>query len=213
MINQSPYQLLARYLSGVLHPLLMPLWCAVVVVYGAATTLTYTPEIAYFVMVSVLRLVVFVPVAFGALLWLFGYISRGTKGERLGMVFSQRRVMLLAVALCGMACGGVFADHVVLFIIRKLMYTTSAVCVALVVLEWVWPVSLHTTAVGALLGVWWVLLYVGNVQLLIPFVVGVAVAGLLCTLRIYLHPERSPWRSIVGLVGGFALSSLLFILL
>lgn len=200
--------LLARLLSAVLHPQLVALWAVAVVVSCGATTLSYEPDFALFVVATVAGMTVLTPMVFAAILRLFGLIRAGQWGS-----VRSRRLLLSSAAICFAGCGAVFADFVVLFVVRKLMFTAAVMCLVLLLLEWLWRVSIHTFAMGSVVGILWVLLWVGNVSLLWPFLCALVLGGVLCSARVLLHPEREPWRAIVGLVGGFAASAMAFIVL
>ena len=199
----------ARAVSLALHPLLMAVWCVAFIMATDATSLVYTPQVKMFVIGAVFGMGCVVPLLVWAVMVLFGVAGptdEMLKGPKSGLV-----CFLVAISLLG--CGGVFADFGLLFIIRKVVNTLAIVWIVECALQVVWPLSPHTTTLGAVVGIWWILLYVGNVALLPAFVGSIVATGALCTARIHLNPTTSPWRIIIGAVAGFALGATLFIVL
>ncbi|MBQ3070288.1 MAG: hypothetical protein IJD12_01190 [Tidjanibacter sp.] len=199
----------ARAVSLALHPLLMAVWCVAFIMATDATSLVYTPQVKMFVIGAVFGMGCVVPLLVWAVMVLFGVAGptdEMLKGPKSGLV-----CFLVAMSLLG--CGGVFADFGLLFIIRKVVNTLAIVWIVECALQAVWPLSPHTTTLGAVVGIWWILLYVGNVALLPAFVGSIVATGALCTARIHLNPTTSPWRIIIGAVAGFALGATLFIVL
>lgn len=199
----------ARAVSLALHPLLMAVWCVAFIMATDATSLVYTPQVKMFVIGAVFGMGCVVPLLVWAVMVLFvvaGPTEEMLKGPKSGLV-----CFLVAMSLLG--CGEVFADFGLLFIIRKVVNTLAIVWIVECALQTVWPLSPHTTTLGAVVGIWWILLYVGNVALLPAFVGSIVATGALCTARIHLNPTTSPWRIIIGAVAGFALGATLFIVL
>ncbi len=199
----------ARAVSLALHPLLMAVWCVAFIMATDATSLVYTPQVKMFVIGAVFGMGCVMPLLVWAVMVLFGVAGptdEMLKGPKSGLV-----CFLVAMSLLG--CGGVFADFGLLFIIRKVVNTLAIVWIVECALQAVWQLSPHTTTLGAVVGIWWILLYVGNVDLLPAFVWSIVATGALCTARIHLNPTTSPWRIIIGAVAGFALGATLFIVL
>ena len=120
--------------------------------------------------------------------------------------------MLVAMELCLVGCGAVFAKFMILFVVRKVLYTAAVVTLVLMIVEYLWPLNYHLVAVGALLAVEWVLLFVGNVALLWPFVATIVVAGVLWSAQLYLAqlpPKQICWSLPIGLAVGIATFMLL----
>lgn len=197
---------MARCLSTLCHPLLMPLYMALLVVAGPASGLSYPAVVQVYVLSNVAFMTLLIPLALLLLMRLFGHIRKGVKW---GM---KSRVMMLAlVAVSTLGCGWVFADVVVLFLLRKMLYTAAVVTFVILLFEFFYPLDYHTTAFGALLAMIWVLLYVGTTSLMVYFLVGIFVCGLLISARLYLSdsPVGSKW---LGLAVGILISSVFFIL-
>lgn len=205
--NHSTPTFLARTLSLLLHPMTMVLWMSFVAVFGFVGRLTYPSSIRWYVVGTVAFMTIFIPCLFLWLMRLFG----GTKREQ-ATARHGRIMVLVALAVCYTCCGWVFDNVVVLYLVRKMLYTATSVVVLLLVFELFYPLSYHTTAMGALLGMMWALLMVGNTTLLIPFIVGVMAAGLLATSRIYLH-GYSLGRVVWGLLLGFVLGAVMLVVI
>ena len=208
MTNQTTlYTTLSKVVSLVLHPLVMPLLATIVVVYGNATSVTYVPTLKPFVVWSVAGMTLATPIVFWLIVRFLGAKGGGATDER-----KMRRMMLLATELCLVGCGSVFAKFAMLFVVRKVLYTAAVLVAVLWIMEWLWPLCHHSAAIGAVLSVEWVLLYVGNVGLLWPFIATILAAGVVCSARLALAKEPSV-RVYVGLFVGIAVGFATFILL
>lgn len=198
---------LAQALSLLCHPLTMLVWLAVMTMFGFVGKLTYPASLGWYVVGTVVFMTVAVPCLFVLLLSLFGVRKRDEGDSR-----RTRIMMLVVMAVCYTCCGWVFDDIVVLYLVRKMLYTATAVVALILLFELFYPLDCHTTALGSLLGMMWVLLLVGNVALLIPFIIGIVVVGALATSRIYLMGCKVgavAWGALLG----FALSAVLLVVI
>lgn len=201
-------RVMARGIETICHPLLVTLWMALLVVSGSASGLNYPPVIQAYVLSNIIFMTLVIPLVFLFLLRLFG---RRPKAEETIAGRRERVMMLAVVALSALGCGWIFADVMVLFLLRKMLYTAAAVALIVLIFEFFYPLDHYTTAFGALLGMVWVLLYVGTTSLLAPFIVGIVLCGLLFSSRLYTSQERV--GSILwGLVIGALFSAIIFIL-
>lgn len=197
----------AKFLSLLFHPLTMMTWMVVFVMFGLASPLTYTSPIVTYVITTVCFMTLAVPCLFYGLLSLLGAVrKRESDGRRTSIM------MLVVVAVCYTCCGWVFDDVVVLFLIRKMLYTATAVVLLLLLFELFYPLCYHTTAMGAVLGMMWMLLVVGNYGLLYPFILGILVAGALFSARLYLT-DCTLGSALCGLLLGFAAACMLLVVI
>lgn len=200
-------------ISLLFHPLAMPLWAVALVVLCNATSVRYVAELKPFVIWSVAGMTLVTPLFFWVVLRYFGIVGQGSRSGPLGDNERRQRVlMLVATELCLIGCGAVFAKFMMLFVVRKVLYTAAVVALVLMIMEYLWPLNYHLVAVGALLAVEWVLLYVGNVALLWPFVATIVVAGLLWSAQLHLSklpPKQICWSLPLGLAVGMATFMLL----
>ena len=196
---------LSKGISLLLHPLVMPLLATIVVVYGNATSVTYVPTLKPFVVWSVAGMTLATPIVFWLIVRFLG--AKGGGDER-----KMRRMMLLATELCLVGCGSVFAKFAMLFVVRKVLYTAAVLVAVLWIMEWLWPLCHHSAAIGAVLSVEWVLLYVGNVGLLWPFIATILAAGVVCSAR-FVNAKQAPAHIYAGLAVGIVVGFATFILL
>lgn len=191
--------------SLIFHPLAVAVWMAVLVMSGLASPLSYPTPVRLYVIATVIFMTLGVPLLFRWLLRVFGV--RGKVDER-----HANLLIVLLMVVCYITCGWVFEDIVVLFLMRKMLYTFAAVAVVVTVFEFFYPLSHHTTMFGALMGMLWMLLVVGNVALLAPFIIGIVLAGILTTSRLVLT-ECKVGSAVWGLLIGFALSALMLVVI
>ncbi len=195
----------ARLLQWVLHPVVMTPLMVLMIVAGMASPLKYPMVVRLYVMANVVALTVVLPWCMRSLI---GYMERRRGVENSGRTW--RIVALLVQCICFVACGYVFDGVVVLALVRKVLYTAAVVTGVTYIMERIFPLDYHTVALGGLLGMMWMLLYVGNFGLLVPFVVLILLSGLLCTVRLWLT-EAKVLSVVGGLVVGFALSATMLI--
>lgn len=176
------------------------------VMCGWASPLNFPPQLSTFVVLTVAFMVIGIPLACYGLMHLLGIGGKDESGER-----RRRRLMFLVVALCCAGCGRIYSGVIVLFLMRKVLYAASLLTVVLWLFELIFPLSKTSFGSGALLAMMWMLLYVGNLALLVPFGIMVIVAGLLATLHIYLF-HTPLWRQMLSLLLGFAFGAVIFIM-
>lgn len=186
----------ARLVSLLFHPLTMAVWMTLLVMYGFASPMKFPDVLRRFVISNVVVITIFIPLIFNLLLRLFGVVKRDATGGRKVAI-----MRLVIAALCYVCCGFMFAEVPLLFLLRKMLFLGSIVLLVALVTEFCYPISHHTLAFGTLLGYMWVLLFVGNMGLLYPFVVALVLGGLLVTSRLHLS-ELAPVRIYVALLGG-----------
>ena len=174
------------------------------IMYGYALPVLTTPELTRFVMGNVALVTIGVPLVFRVLIRLFGVEKAGS-----------RRVSILSVGMFFLSlvcCGAIFAHAPMLFMLRKMFYAAALVCVVVLLFETFYPLCHQTVALSAVLGIMWVLLYVGGAQLLYYFIFGIVALGGVASARLYLS-ERSAghtlWAIPIGAIG----AALCFILL
>lgn len=179
---------------------------SIFVMCGWASPLSFPPQLSTFVVLTVAFMVVGIPLATYGLMHLLGIGGKQESGQR-----RRRRIMFLVVALCLAGCGRIYSGVIVLFLMRKVLYTASLLTVVLWVFELLFPLAKNSFGSGALLAMMWMLLYVGNLALLVPFTIVVIMAGLLATLHIYT--THTPlWREMLSLLVGFAFGAIIFIM-
>ncbi|MBO5805934.1 MAG: hypothetical protein J6R10_03650 [Tidjanibacter sp.] len=202
----SLWQKVARKLVVLFNPMTMVVLMSLFVMCGWASPLNFPPQLSTFVVLTVAFMVIGIPLACYGLMHLLGIGGKDESGER-----RRRRLMFLVVALCCAGCGRIYSGVIVLFLMRKVLYAASLLTVVLWLFELIFPLSKTSFGSGALLAMMWMLLYVGNLALLVPFGIMVIVAGLLATLHIYLF-HTPLWRQMLSLLLGFAFGAVIFIM-
>lgn len=175
------------------------------VMLGVASPLVYPLAVRLYVVGVVAFMTLIVPVVVSSLMNVWSVRNRGGLVERNLSVWN-----LLLMGFCLVACGWVFDDILVLYPMRKVLYTLSVVPAVLLAAEMFYPLSLHTAMVGGALGIMWMMLVVGNVALLTPFLVFIVAAGVVVSARLVLANERV-LPTVLGLVVGFASTALITI--
>lgn len=192
--------LCARSLSLLFHPLMVGVWMALLVMYGYASAMKFPHSIREFVIGSMLAITVAAPLLFRKLLSL---------SERLGRLRNSGRMFrcltLVFDAICLVGCGWLFSALPLLFLVRKMLYLLTIATLVVLIVEFWRPLSRHLVSYGVVLGYMWVLLFVGNISLLYPFVVALVGGGLLLSSRLYLTSQR-PSVLYLSLIVGVLIS-------
>ena len=208
-MNREPKSFVRHLFGGVsllFHPLAMAVWMAALVMLGSATPLSYSSPLGWYVIATVAFMTLFVPLLFRWLLKVFGVRRSGVDGRH-----TQLLTMLMMI-VCYATCGLVFENIVLLYLMRKVLYTFAASVVVAIIFEFFYPLSLHMMMLGSVLGMMWMLLLVGNVALLTPFIIGILLAGILTTARLVLT-ECKVGSVVWGLLVGFATSAIMLVVI
>lgn len=121
----------------------------------------------------------------------------------------DRMLPMAVVAICYGVCGWMLGSAPMLFLLRRMMFAAMLCTVFAFVVNLRWQISLHMTAMGAAVGMVFLLLYAGYDVVWI-FCGVVMCAGLLGSSRLYLG-KHTPAQVGAGFAGGFILSTLVLL--
>lgn len=194
--------MLAKGLSVILHPVLMPVWMMFVLI-SQGLLLSYATDQAkiYFTVVIVLNTVVVPAIC----IFLFNRVRFWR--ENPNMDFRQRILPMAVMIICYGACLLMIRDIPFAYTVKK-MLTAGIGCIlfGLIVSFW-WKVSLHMTAQGAAVAFLGVMLLSGAEKMMPILCVSIAMAALLASARLYLGAHD--WKQVAaGFAGGFIITLL-----
>lgn len=202
--NYPPKQLAAQLLCALFHPIFMAVVMSYLIMHGYALPMLVGRGAVGFVMGNVALVTIGVPLVFHLLLRVFGIYSS-----------QRRRAEILSLGIFFLSlicCGAIFANVPIFFVLRKMFYAGTVACVVTLLFELFYPICYQLVALGAVLGIMWVLLYVGCSSLLYFFIGGVVVTGVVATARLYLS-EYSAGHTLWAIPVGFLTTAMTFILL
>lgn len=197
---------LARMVSTVLQPLLMPLYAMLIMLNGSSyMALLFPPQTKMFLIITVIVCTLVIPALFILLLNAIGAL------EDLKMNNRRERVVPLIVI---MLTYGLCAVVIMLKVSTGLPFVgmiaaISCIAVALAVTPF-WKISLHMTGIG---GVYAILLLLGinePADFTMPMMIATLLVGALAWSRLYLG-RHTPAQVAAGFFGGFFASSLVFL--
>lgn len=197
---------ISRTLSYIMHPMLLPLYMAVLILTLGAMPVAITGRGVWYVLRVIVADTVIVPVVSIALLRWTGRIPDFSLSSR-----RSRVIPLAVVVICYGCCGWIFAELPSLFILRKALFAAAAATAVDFVVNFFWQISLHLTGWGAAIAVIWVLVYAGYSQLVVPLAAMVLLSGFLASARLYMG-KHTPLQVAVGFAVGFAVALTVFLL-
>lgn len=196
MQNHKNYRLLAQIISYAFHPLLMSC-IAVIILFNSGHYLSIVNAESRNTIYSIFFILTFVlPALFIPVLYYFQIISNleiDNRKERLLSLFSTTIIYALAFY---------FMNRVGMpSILIKVILSSIVVLIVCTAFTVFWKISIHSTALGGLLGF---VVYLGvnsNLNVLLDGFIIIFVAGLVGSSRLYLERHK-PWQVYVGFLIG-----------
>ncbi len=198
--NNGTLTLLAKILSVILHPILMPLW-VMQVLMSCGLLLPYTTPQAriYFTLVIVLNTVV-VPAICTLLFNRVRFWRENRNAD-----FRQRILPMAVMMICYMACVLMIKDIAFAYPVKK-MLTAGIGCLLFgFIVSFFWKVSLHMIAQGAVVAFLGIILLSGAENMLPALAASIALAALLASARLYLGAHDVK-QVAAGFAGGLIIT-------
>lgn len=198
--------ILAQYISVILHPVLMPLY-SLIILFTAPTYLVYLPvhakRILFFI---VLINNVLIPLAMLPFFRLRNVISSYRIEER-----NERIIPLLTVSILYCTTSFIIFRFQIPFLLKSFIFATSVLAIIVSVINFWWKISIHSVGAGAITAT----VLVVSLKLQTPltyYLAGVIIAsGLILSsrLRLNIHNPSQVWA---GFCTGFLVISLFIML-
>ena len=176
---------LSQAISLLLHPLTIPLWAGILMLFG--NTLMAT-----------------MPLCIG-LLRAFRLIPDLRLSEP-----RQRLIPILIVLLSYVSCLMMLSDVMMAFLIRRFLFAAMGCVVLTLIVTPFWKISLHMTSIGGLLALLTALNASGLGQFPYTLVLFILLAGLLGSARLWLGSHNLA-QIAAGLAGGYTIALLLIL--
>lgn len=197
---------IAKIISGIFHPLLMPLY-GLIILLSAPTFLSFLPlEIKKILFLVVLINNVMIPLA---LIPFFRYrhvISSYAIEER-----SERIIPLLTVSILYCTTSFVVFRFHIPFFLKSFIYATSVLSIVVSVINFWWKISIHSVGAGALAATIFVLSFKLHIPLTFYMIFIILASGFVLSSRLRLN-AHNPSQAWTGFATGFLVITL-FILL
>ena len=197
---------LARSISLVFHPFLMPLYGVAILLFGN-TFMAYLPvRMKYYVLGVVALTTLIFPALSIALLKNLKVIS--------GLSLESRRDRmwpLLVVCIGYMLCAWMLSGYAAIGLLHRVIYAAVVSILICFAVNLRWKISLHMTAMGAIVAMLFCVTLRNYGALFTPLLISVASAGLLGAARLYLG-YHSSWQILAGFGVGVLVMSLAVLL-
>jgi len=205
-MDRTRSEKLARVLSRVLHPFLLPLYMVALLL--TRTVFACYPAGVRFYLVWVIALYALViPLLSLGVLRSLGRISSFRLEDR-----RERLLPLLVGTLCYLLCAVTLAKIPSLAFLRKFMLAAAcceAMCFAV---SCYWKISLHLTGMGAIVAMLVAMNIIGVGGMVVPLAVALLASGALASARLYLGCHDGG-QVLAGFCGGFCVAALALLFL
>jgi hypothetical protein len=189
---------LARFLSYILHPVLMPSY-ALILIFLLNRYLNYTTNTA--TKIALFTVIVFntliMPVVITFLLIRRKYIKTFYMEER-----HERYVPFIVQAILMMIAYYMLTQITLPRIFYLMLLGAIASVILVVLINFRWKISIHMVGIGGITGMLFGLSSLFILDLRIPIIISIVIAGLLGTARLRMGSHQ-PAQIYVGFIVGF----------
>ena len=202
MLENRTLTPLAKALSVILHPVLIPVWVMLVLIsQGLLLSYATTQAKVYFGLVIVLNTVAVPAVC----TFLFNRVRFWRENPNVDF---RRRILPMAVMIiCYGACLVMIRDFPFAYPVKKMLMAGIGCLLFGLGVTFFWKVSLHMTAQGAVVAFMGVMLLSGAEKMLPVFCISIALAALLASARLWLGAHD--WKQVAaGFAGGVVITIL-----
>jgi hypothetical protein len=198
---------LAKIISMVFHPLLMPLY-GMIIIFSAPTLLGYLPfNLKKLLILIMLVNNVLLPLSLFPFFIHRNIISSWTLSER-----KERNIPLVIITLLYCVTSYIVFKFPIPLFLKSFIYSAAFLSVIVTIINLWWKISLHSVGAGALIG----LVLSFSFKMLTPLewylVTSVIIGGfvLASRLKLNLHSPMQVWTGLVTGFLGLFLSMILF---
>lgn len=200
-MNNPTYIKLSNGISWVLHPFALPIYTILLLLF-CTTFALYPANFKIYILWVVVLYALIIPVLGVLVLRSLGKISDYKINVR-----NERFWPLLIGAVCYILCAITISKIPSAIFLRKFMIAAASCEIMCLVVSMYWKISLHMTAVGAIIALLVVMNVAGVGALMIPLMVAIICAGALASARLYLGCHNGT-QVIAGFCGGFIVATL-----
>ncbi len=192
---------LSKTISFALHPLLVPTWAVLLLLFGHTIMNGISMRSkAFFVAIVVLNTWIIPALCIGLLrsLRLIPDLSLDEPKHRM--------IPMVIVILGYISCAFMLSDLMMAFLIRRFLFAAIGCVLFTLVITPFWKISLHMTATGGLLAMLFILNLSGFGQFAYTLLTFIVLAGTLGSARLWLG-HHNLWQVTAGFTGGFLIAS------
>lgn len=181
-----------KFVSFILHPLLVPLYLSLAVMSADAMTILLPTELQRYILNMICGYTLFIPLIAIVALRMLRVIDSYSLASR-----RERIAPLIVIIVCYSICAVILARVVPYLIWYKIMAAAVACVLAVFVINFFWKISLHMATMGGAIGIMLIMMFGGNTGMFIPLCAGIVLAGMLGSARLYLG-KHTPLQVAAG---------------
>lgn len=190
---------LARILSWVMHPLVLPLYL-VLLLFSQTAFALFAPAMKWYLSGTVVLYGMLLPALMVGLMRLRGWIPNLHLYDR-----RERILPLMVGAVCYLLAATTIGRIEAALFLRKFMLAAACCELFCVLVSTRWQISLHLTGMGAAVALLVVMNLLGIPRMLLPLLWAILAAGLLASARLALG-RHTPAELGAGFAGGLLLT-------
>ena len=203
ILKKNRGEQIAKAVSIVLHPFLMPLWCCIVLLYGP-TYLYILPNPLKLYILGVFTLTcLFFPAFTTGVFRSLRIIPNLSLNSR-----RERTLPLLVVAVGYAVCYFLLARYVAIGLLPPMLLGALGIVIVCFACNLYWKISLHMAAIGGVIAVLMDVMLKGYGLVLVPLISFIVLAGILGTARLY-QGKHDIWQVLAGFCVGIVMMSLI----
>lgn len=200
-MNDSLIRKIAHGVSWLLHPFMLPVYVIVVVLTFTVFAL-YPANLKFYLVWVVALYTILIPLLSLGVLRSLGVLTDWQVDER------RERLWPLVIGIaCYVLCAMTMAKIPSAIFLRKFMIAAACCEAMCLVVTFYWKISLHLTAMGAVVALFVVMNLAGVGNLMVPLLAAVLCSGLLASARLYLGCHNGT-QIFAGFAGGFTVAAL-----
>lgn len=199
-------RVISQALSYILHPMLLPLYLSLILIYGN-TRFSFLPEqLKLYVILFVLIFTMILPAGAIVLMKTFNII------DSYALITKKDRILpLLFTALCYAVAMIVITSTLGIMILARLLFSASILLSILTIITRYWKISLHMAGISGGVALLYISAFIGLGNLNGWFYLSIMLMGMLGSARLYLG-KHNIYQIGAGTLVGFivVVSSMLF---
>jgi hypothetical protein len=188
---------LAKVVSCIFHPVLMPL-LGVLLIFNSGIYVAEVPfEFKRFVYAMVILCTAVLPLTLLPALYLFKSVGRITLDEK-----QERIIPLFFTTVCFLMGYFMLARYSPVKLINLFLFSCVVVALVTLLISFFWKISLHMAGIGGLIAMIFVISLTYTVDMTVYLSVALLVAGIIASSRLALQ-KHSIWQVVAGFLVGF----------
>jgi membrane-associated phospholipid phosphatase len=198
---------LAKIISGILHPLFMPLY-GLIILLSAPTFLSYLPSETK----KIIFLIVFINNVFIPMVMLPFFRYRNIISSYALEDKSERTMPLLITSILYCTTSFIVFRFQIPFFLKSFIFAISVLSIIVSMINFWWKISIHSVGAGVLVAIVFILSFKLRTSLIFYLALVILAGGLVLSSRLRLN-AHNPSQVWAGFASGFLVISLFMLLI